>query len=235
MSEKKETKNNIDFSIVIPVYNEEEFLEKCLQCCFAQKGNFNFEVIVVDNNSTDNSVEIAKNFPVKILYEKMQSVGATRRLGTGQARGDIIINIDADTRLPIDFLSQVYDRFQKNKKLVCVGAQATFYDGSLLLNLIRPFLYYSLEFITRVLSFGRVGPLCNSMAFKKTDYDKVFGFKKEITFGEDANLTYQLSRFGKIKLDMSLECQISARRFVFDRRLWEYFKKWINVVTGDYK
>src|SRR5688500_17107775 len=84
-------------SVVIPVYNEADSLDLCLSAIAAQTTQ-PFEVIVVDNNSTDTTAEIAASYPfVRLVYESRQGVVHARNTGFNLAQGDIIARIDADT------------------------------------------------------------------------------------------------------------------------------------------
>jgi glycosyltransferase involved in cell wall biosynthesis len=88
-----------NISIVIPVYNEAERIAACLESIAAQTVT-PLEVIVVDNNSTDATVSIARSFPfVRVITAKCQGVIHARNRGFNAARGEIIGRIDADTRL----------------------------------------------------------------------------------------------------------------------------------------
>lgn len=94
-------------SIVIPVYNEEDHLEACLDSIAAQTV-MPAEVIVVDNNSTDRSVEIARSYLfVRVVPEKKQGVFYARNKGFDSAKTTIIGRIDADTILPPGWVSRV--------------------------------------------------------------------------------------------------------------------------------
>ncbi|MDB5166246.1 MAG: glycosyltransferase family 2 protein [Candidatus Saccharibacteria bacterium] len=99
-------------SIVIPVYNEELHLESCLQS-IADQTVSPFEVIVVDNNSTDASVEIARRFPfVTLLSESRQGLIATRNTGFAAASGDILARINADAELSSDWVARLQHDFR---------------------------------------------------------------------------------------------------------------------------
>jgi len=99
-------------SIVIPVYNEEEYLSACLDAIAGQTVR-PYEVIVVDNNSTDNSVAVATRYPfVRIIYEKSQGVVYARDAGFDQTKGGIIGRIDADTLLAptwVEAVQRIFD------------------------------------------------------------------------------------------------------------------------------
>lgn len=109
-------------SIVIPVYNEERQLAACLRTIAAQAVR-PFEVIVVDNNSHDKTIDIARSFDfVKVLSAKRQGVVYARDHGFNAARGDIIGRIDADTRLPVDWTLQLQQIFLDQTVAAVSGA-----------------------------------------------------------------------------------------------------------------
>jgi len=221
--------NNIQFSIIIPAYNEEAILPACVGALKKQKGGFDYEIIVVDNNSTDNTKKVAQEMDIKVISEEKQGVGWARRTGTEQAKGKYILNIDADSKLPNDYLLNVYKRFQLDPTLACLGGQFFFYDASQWKNFLRFFLHYILWFFVTVISRGKIGPMGNNMIFKKELYKKTTGFDPNVKFGEDADLSRKLSKFGKVKLDMSLHSYISSRRFKVGRDLVIYFWNFLKM------
>ncbi len=114
-------------SIVIPVYNEQTHLKACLESIKAQTTS-PFEVIVVDNNSTDDTVGVAKQFNfVTIISEKRQGVVHARSTGFNVAKGDIIGRIDADTILEKDWILNV-KRIFKDKTISAVSGRINYYD-----------------------------------------------------------------------------------------------------------
>ena len=84
-------------SVIIPVKNEEDKIERCLEAVFDQIVQ-PFEVIVVDGHSTDKTVENARKFAVRILYENYGTAGGARQVGVGNAEGDYVAFADADCR-----------------------------------------------------------------------------------------------------------------------------------------
>lgn len=118
-------------SIVIPVYNEAEHLEECLSS-IAKLKQAPFEVIVVDNNSTDDSPAIASRFSfVTLLREAKQGVAYARTTGFNAAKGDIIGRIDADTVLPADWTQKVSQYFSQDKELMAVTGAVHYRDVAL--------------------------------------------------------------------------------------------------------
>ena len=100
-------------SIVIPVYNEELQLGACLEA-IARQTVAPFEVIVVDNNSTDHSMEIAATYPfVRIIKEARHGIVFARNAGFNAASGDLLARIDADTRLQPNWV-ELLDRYMQD-------------------------------------------------------------------------------------------------------------------------
>jgi len=101
------TQNSLTLSIVIPAFNEQAYLPACLDSIAAQTVRPN-EVIVVDNDSTDETAKIAKSYPfVKLIREKKKGVVFARNRGFNAARSHLIARIDADTTLPINWVEEV--------------------------------------------------------------------------------------------------------------------------------
>jgi glycosyltransferase involved in cell wall biosynthesis len=222
----------IDISIVIPVRNEEGYLPACLDAIFCQTTKKHIEVIVVDNGSTDGSQEIAHKKGVKVIVELQKGVGPARRTGTAAARGAYILQIDADTRLPKDYIEQAFFRFSQDKELACLGGQMYWYDASRFANGVRRVLYVLFTPIVRLISRGALGPMGNNMMFSRDIYEKCAGFDPGLKFGEDADLTRQLHRYGKVCLDLTLLCNTSSRRFHLDRDFFIYCLNVFRICLG---
>jgi len=108
-------------SIVIPAYNEENYLRACLEA-IARQTVQPLEVIVVDNNSTDQTAEIARSFPfVTLVQEKRQGVVFARDRGFHAARGDIIGRIDVDTIVPPDWVQNIQTIFSDTRVAATSG------------------------------------------------------------------------------------------------------------------
>jgi len=113
-------------SIVIPVYNAERTLKNCLESVFNQTYT-NYEVIVVNNNSTDKTDVIVKyfqkNYKFEYLFEKQRSRGAARQTGEKKARGDIILMTDSDCIVPKDWIENIVKSFNKGNYDAVQGFQ----------------------------------------------------------------------------------------------------------------
>src|SRR5436189_6378134 len=113
-------------SIVIPAYNEAEHIGRTLGSLAAQQFDQPFEVIVVDNNSTDNTAEVAlqskANLNLRVIKETHRGRGAARAAGFAAAQGDIICSADADSALPPHWLATITAPLLKdNTYIACAG------------------------------------------------------------------------------------------------------------------
>jgi glycosyltransferase involved in cell wall biosynthesis len=107
-------------SVVIPVYNAEAFLRESLDSVLAQDYD-PFEVIVVDDGSTDASGQIAQSYPdVRYLRQENQGASSARNLGIADARGEMIANVDADDVIPPQKLSTQVGFLLDHPDVACV-------------------------------------------------------------------------------------------------------------------
>jgi glycosyltransferase involved in cell wall biosynthesis len=117
--------NNLRVSIVIPVYNEAQYLGACLEA-IARQAVAPFEVIVVDNNSTDETIAVAERFGfVTVLCESRQGVVYARDRGFDVARGDIIGRIDADSLITPNWVATLQLLFA-NSQLGAVSGRVSY-------------------------------------------------------------------------------------------------------------
>ena len=102
---------SLRITVVLPVYNEAAILSNCLTALHAQTVPPD-EILIVDNNSTDDSVAIARTFPgVQVITEPKQGITHARTAGFDAAKGDIIARIDADTTVAPDWIEVMHNKF----------------------------------------------------------------------------------------------------------------------------
>ena len=112
--------NKPEISVVIPAYNEAKYLPKCLESIIKQTFN-NYEIIVVDNNSTDNTAWIARSFGARVVKEKIQGMIPARERGFREAKAEIIARTDADTVVTKDWLEKIFRTFQTNPEVIALS------------------------------------------------------------------------------------------------------------------
>lgn len=120
----------MNISIVIPVYNEAERLGACLAAIDAQTVPAH-EVVVVNNNSTDGTADVARQFPfVTLTHEPRQGVIHARTAGFNATTGDIIARIDADTLLPPEWTAEVHE-IMSDRTISAVSGAPHYHDFAL--------------------------------------------------------------------------------------------------------
>lgn len=205
-------KKALAVSIVIPAYNEEDHLKSCLDA-IAVQSDLPDEVLVVDNNSKDRTVEIAKSYPfVTIIHETQQGVIHVRNTGFNAAKGDIVGRIDADNLPDKDWVRRVRKLFEDDQVAAVTGPQY-FYDMPLAED-----NYFAEDLFKKSLyKYDKRFPFLagNNMAIRKAAWDIVWQETCMIkTIHEDIDLAIHLYLHGmQIVYDSHLRVGTSARRF----------------------
>jgi glycosyltransferase involved in cell wall biosynthesis len=117
----------LDLSVVVPVRNAEMFIDGCLSAIARAEPR---EIIVVDGNSTDQTVEIARRYPVRVLCDQGKGVAAARMLGVTSAVSDAVALIDVDILLPDDALERLLAELREGGY---AALQATIFNRDVLL------------------------------------------------------------------------------------------------------
>ncbi len=111
-------------SVIIPAYNRQDHLRFCLEALFKQNlSPDSYEVIVVDDGSSDATAAVAERFPTKTIRTSNRGPGAARNVGIEAAKGDILIFLDADILVENDYLDQICQRFRLSNSLLLLGAR----------------------------------------------------------------------------------------------------------------
>lgn len=116
------------FSIIIPVYNVEKYIEKCLDSIFNQTLK-DFEVIVVNDGTKDKSIELIKNYDIKIINQKNQGLSAARNRGVKEATGEYLLFLDSDDYLEKDTLKELNKSLKNNPDIVRFQIREVYEDG----------------------------------------------------------------------------------------------------------
>ncbi len=105
--------NKLDFSIIIPLYNQEKYIERCVKSALRQDFNGTYEVVVVNDGSTDGSEEILNSFNdtrLKIFKNQNGGLAYSRNFGNSKASGEYIVYLDADDELDHSCLKTFYNK-----------------------------------------------------------------------------------------------------------------------------
>ena len=202
-------------SVVIPAYNEEKTIGASLESLIRQTTKEPFEVIVVDNNSTDGTVKKAQEYKnklhLRIVHERRKGRGPARAAGFDAANGDIILSTDADTYVPPNWIEKITQPFI-NPEIVAVTGTSKISDCSFitnqLYNIAQPSVMVGYSLIFR--HFWLSG---FSFAIRKGAYRKSGGFSKRLNGFEDTDLGFKVKDLGKISFVSSVPVICSGRRF----------------------
>ncbi len=200
-------------SVVIPAYNEEKNIKKTLESLTKQVTDVPFEVLVIDNNSTDQTPKVAKSFQdqlnLKVILETTQGRGPARARGFKEANSEIILSLDADTIVPPNWV----DALVKNLTSDVVATTTTCRVNDL--GAMRNAIFNVLQPVTMrlyKLFLGHFWLNGFSCAIRKDIYYKAGGFNVNLQAQEDLDLAFRVSKLGRIKL-VNTPVIFSGRRF----------------------
>jgi glycosyltransferase involved in cell wall biosynthesis len=200
-------------SVVIPSYNEERLLPDCLESLRNQDYKGEFEIIVADNASTDNTASIARNFGARVIdCAEEKGVAYARQAGADAARGDIIAQADADTIYPADWLTRIATQLASHPEAVAIAGRFIYRDPPSWAR-IEYFFRHGMYRVTAAL-FGRpLLPSGATLAFQRTAFLAVNGYKNSLYSPDQWGLSARLGKMGKILYDHNL-CVLTSSRAV---------------------
>lgn len=218
----------VTLSVIIPAYNEERHLAACLDSLAAQTV-LPLEVIVVDNNSTDKTVKIARSYPfVRVVKEKHQGIVYARDAGFNAARGTIIGRIDSDSVLPPTWVEYIHDFYaQSANHNVALTGGGMFYNTPL--PRVSRWVLDLLAFRVNRVVLGHHFLFGSNMAVPKKVWQQV---KTSVCLRddihEDIDLAIHVHQLGvPIIYKPSFLVGIKLRRVFQDhRKLWSYLMLW---------
>jgi glycosyltransferase involved in cell wall biosynthesis len=206
-------------SFVIPAYNEENYLPACLESILAQTALIPHptEIIVVNNASSDRTREIALSYPgVTLIDEPRKGLTFARQAGFDASSGELIANVDSDSRLTPGWLEKVLEAFAEDRSLVALSGPVVFYDLPPAQR-VSVHLFYVLAFLVYVVNryIVRAGSMVQGGNFvlQRKALESIGGFDTAISFyGEDTDIARRMNRVGKVQFTFRLKMFSSARR-----------------------
>jgi glycosyltransferase involved in cell wall biosynthesis len=180
-------------SIIIPAFNEARLIEQCLSSVTDSitanaKPGFTSEVIVVDNNSTDNTAELARRSGARVVFEPINQIGLARNAGAAQATGDWLLFLDADSLLSPELLSDILGMIESGRYVGC--------GSTLRMNGLPWWATMTLQVWTAVSVLCRwaAGAL---VVCRRDAFQEVGGFDQELYALDEIRLSKQLKRWGR--------------------------------------
>lgn len=201
-------------SVVIPAYNE----EKCLSACLGslKKQTFkDFEIVVVDNNSTDKTAKIARSFGAKVVKEPIQGMTPARERGFKEAKAEIIARTDADTVVTSNWLEIIYQTFKKYPDVVGITGPWLSPTPKIPDKILSTYSYFVSVKLGRLTS-GHPYLMGPNMAIRKAAWQKIKVHTDDTKVHEDVDLSFQLGKVGKILWQPKMKIFFSFRRIKED-------------------
>jgi glycosyltransferase involved in cell wall biosynthesis len=190
----------VKISVVVPALNEERLIGKCLGSIKEQTDAGDYEIIVVDNGSTDTTARIAASSGVRVVKCRIRGVTVARQAGANASEGDIIVQADADTIYPPWWLSRIRKQLQAHPRAVAVAGTFIYTD---------PPWWARIEYFLRVTA----GAVTNTVfkrpfiisganfAFYKSAFDKIGGYNAKAYSADQLDISERLCRVGRIVYD----------------------------------
>jgi len=202
-------------SIIIPTLNEKDYLPLLLDSI--KKQDFSdYEIIVADAGSGDNTVEIAKKYGCKIVPGGLPAEGKNN--GAREARGSLLLFLDADVFLVPGFFKKSVKEF--NKRKLGIASFRLLPRESKIGRFLFDFFYnLPVRLMEKFLPHAAMGILVEKKLF-----DKVGGFDPTIKIAEDHDLARRIAKISKFGIIKSTKLYVSERRFKKDGWLKTFLK-----------
>ena len=225
---------NLSLSIIIPVYNRPQEISELLDSLSKQKFTDNFEVLIIEDGSTNSSEEIVKNYSdqldVKYFFKENSGAGASRNFGMQKASGNYFIILDSDVIVPSGYLSIVKNTLEKNFTDAFGGPDAAHKSFTVTQKAIN---YSMTSFLTtggirgKKKGVGKFQLRSFNLGMSKKAFEDTKGFSKMKT-GEDIDFTFRLWEKG-------FTSQLIEDAFVYHKRrtsIKQFFKQTYSFGTA---
>lgn len=212
-------------SIIVPNYNGSCTLAACIQSLLSlDYPKEKLDIIIVDNDSTDSSIETIKTFPVKLLREKDRKGSyAARNLGVKEATGEIFAFTDADCVVDKQWLINALKYFATED----VGGVAGKVLGTEPKTLVE-------EFVTQCKAFDQSSffnhnyypfAITANVLYKKDVFDKIGSFENNWISGGDVDFSWRMQIYGKMKLIYADDCIVYHHHRTSPKGLYSQSKR----------
>lgn len=197
------------FSVVIPAHNEADYIAKTLNSLSQVRCSSGLEIIVVDNNSSDDTAQIARKHGAKVVVESNSGVCWARQAGTQAALGEIIISTDADTTFSKNWIESIDAAFGTNEDIVAVAGPCEYQNAP---SWGKPYTQALFGFVNLVykLTGKTIYASATNIAFRKSAWT---GYNTTLTQGGDElDLLRNLRSKGIVSFDSENLTYTSSRR-----------------------
>jgi glycosyltransferase involved in cell wall biosynthesis len=217
-------------TFIIPAFNEEKLISfaiRSIQEEMAGRPN-DYEILVVDNASTDRTSEVALEHGAHVVQELKRGIVAARQAGYLHAKYDLLANIDADNVVPTGWLDRALAGL--DAATVVVTGPLVYPEFSRIMQVLTRFFYF----------LGRISHLIlgtmvqgGNFIVRKSALDTVGGYNTDVVFfGEDTDFAVRMATVGNVKLVPKMWVYSSARRFHVEGiglTTWRYILNYLTV------
>ena len=214
-------------SIIIPTYNEEEYLPKLLESIKSQDFT-DYEIIVADAQSDDNTRNIAKEYGCVVVEGGLPGPGRNR--GAEVAQGEILLFLDSDLELTENYLSNVIEEFESEDLGIAITQMTPLSEKK------RDKYLHDLAnwFMIAVENIKPHGAGCYGIISKKELHDEVNGFDENLSFGEDTDYIERVAEISEFKVLRNARIGVSTRRLE-EEGLYTLLKQYGKSTVNDFR
>ncbi len=196
-------------SVIIPSFNEEKYIGHVLSALHRQTFQ-DFEVILVDNNSTDKTRELAKKSHATVIIEKRKGIGLARNTGVKAAKGEILFFTNADTAPSPKVLETYANTFRDKNVVAATGPMVPLEKTTRFIRFGYRFASVSLaKFSFKV---GMPAMSGSNIAMRKKAFEKAGGFNTSLETYEDIDLIARVKKLGEVRYTDDAVVATSTRR-----------------------
>jgi glycosyltransferase involved in cell wall biosynthesis len=216
-------------SLILIAYNEQDYIFGTLLSISRIQSSYPLEIIVVNNNSTDDTQKFLDRTGVISVFEKEQGYANARQAGFKVCRGKYIISGDTDTLYPVNWVDPLIKPMERDDSVVCTYNRFRFYSEEEKYS-FGLYLYEKARLLDAYFKAYK-RPHLNvrgfSMAFRKDTAEKVGGYNIEVRRGSDGYLGIELLDHGKLEMvkDKSAEVYTNMRRTISHGGLFQTFMR----------
>ena len=192
-------------SIIIPTYNEEEYLPILLDSIKSQSFD-DYEIIVADANSTDKTREVAESYGCTVVDGGLPAVG--RNNGAKIAKGEYLLFLDSDLELTEDYLRNALYEFRMERLGIAI-TQMTPMSNKIEDKIFHDFANYFMISVEKIKPHGAG---CYGIIARKELHDRCNGFDEDLTFGVDTDYIERLAKIEPFKVLRNAKIGVSTRR-----------------------
>jgi len=209
-------------SIVIPAYNAEKTISRTIEALLEQNyPRKNYEIIIVDDGSTDKTVDTVSKFPVKLIKLKHKGPANTRNVGAKRSKGSVVLFTDADCVPDRNWIKNMTEPFKDPKIVGVSGTYKTLNSDKLMARFVGYEIEHRHEKMKKQKYIDFIGTF--SAGYRRNIFLKFKGFdtRFKTSSGEDPELSYRIAKAG---LKMVFQKKAFVKHFHPDT-IWKYLKQ----------